>query len=162
MCGYKVILTNATNTIGIEELQKELKGKISAFSGNSGVGKSTIINALLGKEVTKEGEISTKNKKGKNTTTDVKIYELDEDTYIADTPGFSSFEITEIESNNLDKYYIDFRNYIQDCEFVGCTHIKEESCGIKKMLEEGKIDNGRYDRFCKIYNELKEKEARRW
>lgn len=116
----------------------------------------------MGKEVTKEGEISTKNKKGKNTTTDVKIYELDEDTYIADTPGFSSFEITEIESNNLDKYYIDFRNYIQDCEFVGCTHIKEESCGIKKMLEEGKIDNGRYDRFCKIYNELKEKEARRW
>ena len=125
-------------------------------------GKSTIINALFGREITKEGEISTKNKKGKNTTTDVKIYELDEETYIADTPGFSSFEITEIESNDLDKYYIDLKNYIEDCEFVGCTHIKEENCGIKKMLAKGKIDNGRYERFSKIYNELKDKEARRW
>ncbi len=125
-------------------------------------GKSTIINALFNKEITKEGEISTKNKKGKNTTTDVKIYELDEKTYIADTPGFSSFEITEIESNNLDKYYIDLKDYIENCEFVGCTHIKEQNCGIKTMVAKGKIDNGRYERFCKIYNELKEKEARRW
>ncbi len=125
-------------------------------------GKSTIINAIFDKEVTKEGEISTKNKKGKNTTTDIKLYELDKDTYIADTPGFSSFEITEIESSNLDKYFIDLKKYINECEFVGCTHIKEEECGIKKGIKEGKISQERYERFCKIYNELKEKEARRW
>lgn len=160
--GYEVILTNATNKIGIKDLKKQLKGKISAFSGNSGVGKSTIINALFNEEITKEGEISTKNKKGKNTTTEIKIYELDENTYIADTPGFSNFEITEIESCDLDKYFIEFKEYIKTCEFVGCTHIKEENCGIKKAIESGKIENVRYERFCKIYNELKQKEARRW
>lgn len=125
-------------------------------------GKSTIINAIFDKEVTKEGEISTKNKKGKNTTTDIKLYELDENTYVADTPGFSSFEITEIESNNLEKYFIDFKKYINECEFVGCSHIKEENCGIKKALEQGKISKERYERFCKIYNELKDKEAHKW
>lgn len=160
--GYKVILTNAKELIGIEELKKEIKGKISAFSGNSGVGKSTIINALFNEEMTKEGEISSKNKKGKNTTTDVKLYELENDTYIADTPGFSSFEIPEIESEDLDKYFIDFSKYIKECEFVGCTHIKEQNCGIKKAVEDGKIDSKRYERFCKIYSELKEKEAHKW
>lgn len=125
-------------------------------------GKSTIINAIFDKEVTKEGEISTKNKKGKNTTTDIKLYELDKNTYIADTPGFSSFEITEIESSELDKYFIDFKKYIKECEFVGCSHLKEEECGIKKAIEEGIISKERYERFCKIYNELKDKEAHKW
>lgn len=125
-------------------------------------GKSTIINAIFNKEVTKEGEISTKNKKGKNTTTDIKLYELDKNTYIADTPGFSSFEITEIESNDLDKYFIEFKKYIEECEFIGCSHLKEEKCGIKKAVEEGKIPQERYERFCKIYNELKDKEAHKW
>lgn len=160
--GYKVILTNAKNKIGITELKNELKGKISAFSGNSGVGKSTIINALFNEEITKEGEISSKNKKGKNTTTDIKLYELEKDTYIADTPGFSSFEIPEIESKYLDKCFIDFSKYIKDCEFIGCTHIKEQNCGIKKAVQDGKIDNDRYERFCKIYSELKEKEEHKW
>lgn len=125
-------------------------------------GKSTIINALFNEEITKEGEISAKNKKGKNTTTDIKLYELDENTYVADTPGFSSFEITEIESNNLDKYFIDFKKYTNECEFVGCSHLKEENCGIKKALTQGKISKERYERFCKIYNELKDKEAHKW
>lgn len=160
--GYKVLNTNAIKGQGIEELKQLLKGKISAFSGNSGVGKSTIINALFNGNITKEGEISKKNKKGKNTTTDVKLYELDKDTYIADTPGFSSFEINEIESKDIDKYFRDFRNFIDDCEFVGCTHIKEENCGIKQAMENGKIEQERYDRFCRIYQELKEKEAHKW
>lgn len=160
--GYKVLLTNAKSKVGIRKLKKELKGKISAFSGNSGVGKSTIINALFNDKLTLEGEISSKNKKGKNTTTDVKLYELGKNTYIADTPGFSSFEITEIESKDLDKYFIDFKKYIKKCEFVGCTHIKEENCAIKKAVEEAKISQERYDRFKTIYNELKDKEAHKW
>lgn len=160
--GYQVILTNATNKIGIDKISEILKGKISAFSGNSGVGKSTIINGLFNKEITKEGEISKKNKKGKNTTTSVKLYEIDDNTYIADTPGFSSFEISEIESKDLEKYFIDFKDYIQNCEFVGCTHIKELNCGIKEAVQNGKIEKERYDRFCIIYNELKEKEAHKW
>lgn len=143
---------------GIQELEGLLKGNINAFSGNSGVGKSTLINAIFKDTITQEGEISKRNKKGKNTTTSTKLYEINKDTYIADTPGFSTFDISEIEYKDLEKYFKEFKPLIERCEFIGCTHIKEENCGIKQALEQGKIDNGRYDRFCKIYNELKEKD----
>lgn len=160
--GYKVIVTSAKQNIGIDELKKQLENKISVFSGNSGVGKSSIINALFKEDKTQEGEISKKNKKGKNTTTDTKLYELCENTFIADTPGFSSFEISEIESNQLDKNFREFRNEIPNCEFVGCTHIKEKNCGIKKAIEKNKISKERYERYSKIYEELKDKEKHKW
>lgn len=160
--GYKVILTNAKEQNGIKEVREALKNNISVFSGNSGVGKSTLINSLFKNNITQEGEISQKNKKGKNTTTTVKLYDLGDDSYIADTPGFSSFSIEKIESNKLDKCFIEFKQYINECEFVGCTHIKEENCGIKKGLQENKINQDRYNRFCYIYQELKDKEARKW
>lgn len=160
--GYKVYTTIAKENETVEKIKKELKNKISVFAGNSGVGKSTTINALFKNNITEEGEISTKNKRGKNTTTDVKLYELEKNTYIADTPGFSTFEITEIESNELDKYFREFKEEIQKCEYVGCTHIKEQKCGIKEAIEQGRISQERYDRFCKIYQELKDKEARKW
>ena len=160
--GYKVIVTSAKQNIGIDELKQELQNKTSVFSGNSGVGKSSIINALFNTEKTQEGEISCKNKKGKNTTTDTKLYELEKNTYIADTPGFSSFEISEIESTELDKCFREFVPEIENCEFIGCTHIKEENCGIKKAIESEKISIERYERYCKIYSELKEKEKYKW
>ena len=160
--GYKVIATSAKQNIGIDELKQELQNKTSVFSGNSGVGKSSIINALFNTEKTQEGEISCKNKKGKNTTTDTKLYELEKNTYIADTPGFSSFEISEIESAELDKCFREFVPEIENCEFIGCTHIKEENCGIKKAIESEKISVERYERYCKIYSELKEKEKYKW
>ncbi len=160
--GYNIILTNAKQRKGIEELKEMLKNNVNAFSGNSGVGKSTLINGIFNKDVTQEGEISKRNKRGKNTTTSVKLYEIDDNTYIADTPGFSTFDISEIESKDLYKYFKGFEQFVDNCEFVGCTHIKEENCGIKKAVEEGKIDKTRYERFCKIYNELKEKEERKW
>lgn len=116
--GYKVIITSAKQKIGIQELKQELKNKISVFSGNSGVGKSTTINALFGENTTQEGEISHKNKKGKNTTTYTKLYELEKNTYIADTPGFSSFEINEIESKEIDQCFREFKQHIKKCEFV--------------------------------------------
>ena len=167
--GYTVIETIAKDledipekseirSIEIHNLEKNLKGNINAFSGNSGVGKSTLINAIFKDTITQEGEISQRNKKGKNTTTSTKLYEIDENTYIADTPGFSTFDISEIEYRELDKYFKEFKPLLDDCEFVGCTHIKEENCGIKQALQQGKIDNGRYERFCKIYEELKEKD----
>lgn len=160
--GYKTIITSAKQGNGIEILRQVLKNKISVFSGNSGVGKSSIINALFGIDKTQEGEISQKNKKGKNTTTDTKLYELEENTYIADTPGFSSFEINEIESTELDKYFREFKQEIENCEFVGCTHIKEQNCGIKAAIEKGKISQERYDRFCQIYEQLKDNEKHKW
>ena len=150
--GYTVIETIAkeqeNNLSGIQELKKYLKGNINAFSGNSGVGKSTLINAIFKDTITQEGEISQRNKKGKNTTTSTKLYEIDENTYIADTPGFSTFDISEIEYKELDKYFKEFKPLVANCEFVGCTH----------ALQQGKIDSSRYDRFCKIYEELKEKD----
>lgn len=124
-------------------------------------GKSTLINGIFKKDITQEGEISKKNKRGKNTTTAICLYEIDENTYIADTPGFSTFDISEIKSKNLCNYFKEFKEYIINCEFIGCTHIKEENCGIKKAIKEGKITKERYDRFCKIYQELKQKEERK-
>ena len=99
---------------------------------------------------------------GKNTTTDTKLYELEKDTYIADTPGFSSFEISEIESTELEKYFREFLSEVSNCEFVGCTHIKEQNCGVKRAVEDGRISQERYERFCKIYDELKDREKNRW
>ena len=118
-------------------------------------GKSTLINGIFEKDITQEGEISKKNKRGKNTTTAIKLYEINNNTYIADTPGFSTFDISEIESKNLDQYFREFKTEVKNCEFVGCTHVKE-------AIKKGKKSQERYDRFCKIYQELKEKEERKW
>ena len=164
--GYEVIETQANKKEieenSIEKLIKTLKGNINVLAGNSGVGKSTLINAIFKKELTQEGEISNRNKRGKNTTTSTKLYEIEENTYIADTPGFSTFSIEEIPSNKLAEYFKEFGDKIPNCEFASsCTHIKEENCGIKQAVKEGKISQDRYDRFCKIYEELKQKEERK-
>ena len=125
-------------------------------------GKSSLLNSIFDENVTKEGEISSKNKKGKNTTTQIKLYKIDKDTYIADTPGFATFDIYEIEKDNLYKYFREFIEFEKQCEFVGCTHIKEQECGIKKALEEKKISNSRYENYVRIYNDLKDKEEHKW
>ena len=159
---YEIIETNAKESIGIYELRNVLKNKISVFSGNSGVGKSTLLNDLFENNLTLEGKISSKNKRGKNTTTTVKLYELEENTFIADSPGFSTFDIYEIETTNLAEYFVEFKQYIENCEFVGCTHIKEKNCGIKQALKENKISKNRYERYIKIYEELKDREEHKW
>ncbi len=160
--GYKIIKTNAKEKIGIQELEQELKDNISAFSGNSGVGKSTLINDLFNENITEEGEISQKNKRGKNTTTHIKLYELNKDTYIADTPGFSTFDVYEIPYKELDEYFVEFKNGIENCRYIGCSHIKEDECGVKDLIEENKIDRQRYENYIKIYEELKDKEEHKW
>lgn len=160
--GYTVITTEAKTGKGIDEVKQVLKNKITAFSGNSGVGKSTLINQIFNTDITLEGKISQKNKKGKNTTTNICLYKIDEHTYIADTPGFSTFDIYEIESEDLDQYFIEFSKYLANCEYKGCNHIKEQICGIKHAVDNNQIDKDRYERYCKIYNEIKEKELHKW
>lgn len=163
--GYNVIITNAITGEGIKDIvdKTDRNLQILALSGNSGVGKSSIINRILNKDEAIEGEVSTKNKRGKNTTTITSLYELEENIYIVDTPGFSTFDITEIESNDLDKYFIEFRNYLTQCEYQGCSHIKEQNCGIKTAVENGRISKNRYDRYVKIYEDLKYKEEhKKW
>ncbi len=154
--GYQIVTTDAKNAIGIEKLAVFLTNKITAFTGNSGVGKSALTNDIFKTEVTEEGETSEKTEHGKHTTKFVELYKISEGTYIADTPGFSTYEMKEINANDLDKSYPDFVPYISDCEFRGCSHIKEPKCGIKQAVEDKKIDQGRYDRYCKFYNALKE------
>ena len=160
--GYRVIQTNAKEGINIEEIRDLLNGEITAFAGNSGVGKSTLINSIFKQELTQEGNISDKNQRGKNTTTSTTLYKYKENSYIADTPGFSTFDVYEIPYRELDKYFREFKNCIDKCRYIGCSHIKEDECGIKLELEQGKIAKSRYDNYVKIYSELKDKEEHKW
>lgn len=148
--GYKVITTNAKTGEGIDKIKTILNNNITAFSGNSGVGKSSLINKILDKDTTLEGSISEKNKRGKNTTTQVTLYKIGTDSYIADTPGFSTFDITEIDKKNLAIYFKEFKQYIGKCEFADCKHIKEENCAIKNAVKEGFISSDRYERFVNL------------
>lgn len=159
--GYKTIKTVAKEEKNIDQIKEVLKNNLSAFSGNSGVGKSTLINSIFTKKTTLEGEISSKNKKGKNTTTSVKLYKIEEDTYIADTPGFSNFDVFEIPYKELYKYFREFNNFTNKCEYLDCTHIKEKVCGVKFEVGNN-ISKSRYDNFKKIYEELKDKEDHKW
>ena len=160
--GYRVIKTNAKELdINSINIHNELKENICAFSGNSGVGKSTLINGIFKEFITEEGEVSHKNKRGKNTTTSIKLYKIDNNTYIADTPGFSTFDIYEIEYRNLYKYFKEFNKFSKNCEYQDCTHIKEEKCGIKQEIEKN-ISNSRYENYIKIYKELKDREEHKW
>lgn len=131
--GYKVIKTNAQIGENVQSIKDVLKNNITAFSGNSGVGKSTLINGIFKDKIAEEGTISNKIKR-KNTTTTVELYKIDNNSYIADTPGFATFDIYEIKSGELDEYFREFHNYIEECEYIGCNHIKEINCGVKKQL----------------------------
>ena len=108
------------------------------MQGNQEYGKSTITNQILGKEHASIGEISHKNKRGKNTTTEISLHEIEKNTYLLDTPGFQTIDIFEIETKDIDKYFIEFKEYIKECEFIGCTHIKEQNCGVKNAVTERK------------------------
>lgn len=152
--GYKVIQTNAKEGIKVGKIKTLLEGETTAFAGNSGVGKSTLINSIFEQELTQEGDISDKNQRGKNTTTSTTLYKYKENSYIADTPGFSTFEINEIPKEDLCHYFVEFVPYLDKCEFQGCSHIKEENCGVKDALESGKISSQRYENYIKIYNNL--------
>ena len=154
--GYQVITTDAKNAIGIEKLAILLQNKITAFTGNSGVGKSALTNNIFKDNITEEGETSEKLEKGKHTTKFVELYKVGQNSYIADTPGFSTYEMKDVMYADLDKSFPEFIPFISECEFRGCSHIKEKKCGVKKAVEDRKINQGRYERYCKFYNKLKD------
>ena len=153
--GYQVITTTAKNGIGIDKLARIIGNKITAFSGNSGVGKSALTNNIFNEEVAKEGETSEKLQRGKHTTKHVELFEFANNSFIADTPGFSSFEIEGISTKELADHFIEFRKYTQECEYRSCSHIKELNCGVKKAVSKRKIDKGRYDRYVALYEKIK-------
>ncbi len=155
-CGYKVLFMSALENEGIEEVRKLLTGKTTTVAGPSGVGKSSLINKLVPTANMKTGDISVKIERGKHTTRHSEIIALGEGTYIVDTPGFTSLEISEITKEELGQYYPEFVQYEPYCKFSGCAHINEPSCGVKDAVAEGRISKERYDNYKTLYQELKE------
>jgi len=152
--GYPVLSLSVLNGRGLKELQKLVSGKVAAFAGPSGVGKSSLLNALNPLITVKTGTVSEKNKRGRHTTRYSEFYQLSDGTVIADTPGFTSFENRDIEKEDLWRYYPEFKDHEKNCRFAGCSHISEPDCGIKNAVEDGKISPIRYDNYCKIYGEI--------
>lgn len=153
---YRVVETSGRTGEGFQELLDSLKGRISVFAGQSGVGKSTILNKLLRKNVMETGEISRKAGRGKHTTRHAELVRLEEGGYLADTPGFSSFELCDITPPELQLHYPEFAAYLGSCRFTGCSHVSEPDCGVKRALEEGRIAAERYERYRTLYGLLKE------
>lgn len=155
-CGYQVLFISALEEEGLEQVRHILIGKTTTVAGPSGVGKSSLINRLAPKANMETGAISEKIERGKHTTRHSEIIALGENTYIVDTPGFTSLDISEITKEELGSYYPEFVQYEPYCKFSGCAHISEPSCGVKDAVAEGKISQVRYDNYKVLYQELKE------
>ncbi len=152
--GFSVICTSAETGEGVEELRTLLKGKLVAFTGNSGVGKSSILNRLAPDLNLATGEVSEKLGRGRHTTRHVELFSLGEDTFVADTPGFSSFDTDQMEvilKENLQYAFPDFGKYIGSCRFDDCSHRKEPGCAVTEALAAGEIEPSRYDSYLRLY-----------
>ena len=152
--GFSVILASAQTGQGVEELRKLIDGKFTAFTGNTGVGKSSMLNALCPELSLPTGEVSEKLGRGRHTTRHVELYCLGENTYVADTPGFSSFDTDQMDvilKENLQYAFREFGAYMGGCQFHDCTHRQEPGCGIRQAMEEGKIEKSRYESYLRLY-----------
>lgn len=155
--GYPVYFTSTYENEGIEEIRELVKGKTTVLAGPSGVGKSSLTNLLYPQAEMETGCISRKIQRGKHTTRHSELFSIGPDTYMMDTPGFSSMYIGDMECNVLKDYFPEFSPYEEDCRFLGCVHIGEKVCGIKNAVEDGKISRSRYENYRLLYQELKEK-----
>ena len=156
-CGYRVVLSSTYEGEGMDEIHEILKGKTTVVAGPSGVGKSSITNCMQGEVQMETGEISKKLKRGKHTTRHSQVIPVEKNTFLVDTPGFSSLYLTDMEEDELRNYFPEFLKYEPQCRFQGCMHIHEPGCAVKKALSEGKISQQRYDNYLALYEELKEK-----
>ena len=150
--GYKVFVTSAERGEGLKELKRELSGKITAFAGLSGVGKSSILTIITGREL--ETGDTSRIERGKHTTRHVELIKTDEG-YVFDTPGFSQLEVEDIRAGELKEYFPEILKHDALCRFRGCSHISEPDCAVKKALNEGGIAQSRYDSYVKMYEKLK-------
>lgn len=153
-CGYRTLTVSAEKGDGIEELKSLLAGKTTTVAGPSGVGKSSIVNCLQEGVVMETGGISEKIERGKHTTRHSELIAVGEDTFILDTPGFSSLGLFEMEKEDLAQFYPEFAEHEQYCKFGGCSHVNEPKCGVKDAVAEGAISRIRYENYCLLYEEL--------
>ncbi|MCR5501232.1 MAG: ribosome small subunit-dependent GTPase A [Acetatifactor sp.] len=155
--GHEVLAVSAKEGLGMNSLRERLQGKTTTVAGPSGVGKSSLINLLLGERTMETGSLSAKIDRGKHTTRHSELLRIDEDTYIFDTPGFSSLEIFDLEKEDLAAYYAEFEPFEKYCRFGGCSHVNEPVCGIRDAVKDGEIPRVRYENYCQLYEELKTK-----
>lgn len=160
--GFKTLKISAETGEGIEELEALLKDKISAFTGNSGVGKSSILNAMDNSLHIKVGEVSDKLGRGRHTTRHIELFPLKQGGFIADTPGFSAFDVEKMEpmpANELEKSFRDFAPFREECQFIDCAHVKEKGCAVLEALSEGKLEKSRHASYVRLYLQAKERKT---
>ena len=156
-CGYQMVFTSALEEENVDELKQLLHGKTTAIAGPSGVGKSSLINIFQPKANMETGSISEKIERGKHTTRHSELIWIEDNTYIMDTPGFSSLYTNDFEKEELKYYFREFDSYEGTCKFLGCDHIHEPGCRVKEALEVGDIHPVRYKNYLDMYQELKDK-----
>ncbi len=160
--GYQVVCTSAVTGQGIEELRSLIAGKVVALSGNSGVGKSSILNRLAPSLCLPTGEVSDKLGRGRHTTRHIQLFALPDGTYVADTPGFSSFDTEQMEvilKENLQYAFPDFAPFLGRCQFHDCAHLREPGCAVTAALARGEIEPSRYESYRRLYEIARERKA---
>lgn len=150
LAGYPVVSTSALENIGIDRLRELLHGKITAFAGPSGVGKSSLLNRIIPELEERTGDISTATGKGKHTTTWTTLFQIDRNTYVADTPGMRQLGLWGIDYDNLDQLFPELRPYLGQCYYADCRHLDEPDCAVLEALDAGKIHPGRYDSYKRL------------
>lgn len=156
-CGCHLLFTSVREQTGTEQIRELLQGRTTVVAGPSGVGKSSMINFLYPEAEMTVGEISQKIDRGKHTTRHSELFSIGDNTYLMDTPGFSSLYLTDFEKEDLKEYFAEFRKYEPYCRFQGCMHLSEPDCGVKEALLEGRISSVRYGSYKELYEELKQK-----
>lgn len=161
--GFRVFPVSAVTGEGLDALRGFLQGKLTAFTGNTGVGKSSILNALCPELELATGEVSEKLGRGRHTTRHVELYALGDGTYVMDTPGFASFDTDQMDvilKENLQYAFPDFAPYIGHCQFADCSHRREPGCAVRAALEAGQIVPSRYESYLKLYE--KSAQIKQW